>query len=104
LSRDTLARQLVANELKGKGEPMANKPPIHELRLGRIKALVWENDTTNGTRHSVTVARLFKDGDTWKETTSFGRDDLLLVAKIVDQAHDWIFEHGAQTKQSHEAA
>lgn len=68
--------------------------PIHEIRLGRIKAAIWENATQNGTRHNVTVSRLYKDGDDWKDSTSFGRDDLPLVSKVVDQAHSWIFNQG----------
>jgi hypothetical protein len=40
----------------------------------------------------VTISRSYKDGDDWKETTSFGRDDLPLVAKAVDMAHTWIFQ------------
>jgi len=66
--------------------------PAHEIRLGRIKATIWENETDNGTRHNVTVCRLYKDGDQWKQTTSFGREDLPLVAKVVDLAHTWIYE------------
>lgn len=69
----------------------ANKP-VHEIRYGYVKVLVWENETTNGTRHNVTVSRLYKADDEWKETSSFGRDDLLLLAKAVDQAHTWIYE------------
>ncbi|MEZ6048693.1 MAG: hypothetical protein R3C11_24575 [Planctomycetaceae bacterium] len=68
--------------------------PIHEIRMGRIKAAIWENSTQNGTRHNVTVSRLYKDGDDWKDSTSFGRDDLPLVSKVVDQAHSWIFSQG----------
>jgi hypothetical protein len=68
------------------------KRPVHEIRLGRIRAAIWENDTQNGTRHNVTLSRLYKDGDEWKDSTSFGRDDLPLVEKVVDQAHSWIFE------------
>lgn len=66
--------------------------PVHEIRLGRIRAAIWENETQNGTRHNVTVSRLYKDGDDWKDSASFGRDDLPLVAKVVDMAHSWIFE------------
>jgi hypothetical protein len=73
--------------------------PVHELRLGRIRAAVWENDTQNGTRHNVTVSRLYKDGDEWKDSASFGRDDLPLVAKVVDQAHSWIFEQSTAGTQ-----
>jgi hypothetical protein len=68
------------------------KRPVHEIRLGRIRAAIWENDTQNGTRHNVTVSRLYKDGDDWKDSSSFGRDDLPLVGKVLDQAHSWIFE------------
>lgn len=71
---------------------MAKQKPAHEIRLGRIKATIWANETDNGTRHNVSISRLFKDGDEWKQTTSFGRDDLPLVAKVVDMAHLWIYE------------
>jgi len=36
-----------------------------------------------------------KDDEGWKFTDTFGRDDLLLVAKVADLAHSWIF---AQTQ------
>lgn len=69
--------------------------PAHEIRLGAIKATIWQNDTTAGVRHNVTVSRLYKDGDQWKQTESFGRDDLPLVAKVMDLAHTWIFQQAA---------
>ena len=73
---------------------MSNKP-VHEIRMGRIKAAVWENQSqTNGTMYNVTFSRLFRDGNQWKDSTSFGRDDLPLVEKVADQAHRWIFQQG----------
>ena len=71
---------------------MSNQQPVHEIRLGSVKATIWENETSVGTRHNLNVTRLYKDGDEWKQTSSFGRDDLPLVAKVADQAHSWIFE------------
>lgn len=71
---------------------MTKQQPVHEIRLGRVKATIWANQTDNGTRHNVSVSRLYKDGDEWKTTSSFGRDDLPLVAKVVDMAHLWIYE------------
>ena len=65
--------------------------PVHELRLGRIRAAIWENETPNGMLHNVTVSRLYKDGDEWKDSTSFSRDDLPRVGKVLDRAHSWIF-------------
>ena len=77
---------------------MTTKKPVHEIRFGRIKAAIWENDTQNGTRHNVTVSRIYKDADQWKDSTSFGRDDLPLVAKVVDQAHSWIYEASSSSE------
>jgi hypothetical protein len=74
--------------------------PVHEIRLGSIKAAIWENHTANTLRHSVTVSRLYKDGDEWKRSESFGRDDLPLVGKVTDLAHTWIFE---QAQRDHAA-
>lgn len=67
--------------------------PVQEIRLGRIRAAIWENETQTGTRHNVTISRIYKDGEDWKDTGSFGRDDLLLVGKVMDRAHSWIFAH-----------
>ena len=72
--------------------PAQKAQPVHEIRLGAIKAAIWENETEVGTRHNVTVSRLFKEGEDWKQTTSFGREDLLPLAKVVDLAHTWIFD------------
>jgi len=68
--------------------------PVHEVRLGAIKAAIWRNDTSVGPRHNVTFSRLFRDADQWRSTESFGRDDLLLLAKVADQAHSWILAQG----------
>jgi hypothetical protein len=78
----------------------AKQKPIHEIRLGAIKATVWRNETANGTRYNVTVGRLYRDGDQWKLAETFGRDDLLLVAKVADQAHSWIFQHGQESEKT----
>jgi hypothetical protein len=67
--------------------------PIHEIRIGAIKAAIWENTHENVTRHNITVNRLYKDSEEWKSSESFGRDDLPLLCKVADQAHTWIFAH-----------
>ena len=67
--------------------------PVHEVRLGRIRAAIWKNEIEAGVRHNVTFSRLYKAGDKWQQSSSFGRDDLPLLAKVADLAHTWIFEH-----------
>jgi hypothetical protein len=66
--------------------------PIHQIRLGSIKAALWLNSTQAGDFYNATFERLYKDGsEEWKSTNSFGRDDLLVLAKVADKANDWIF-------------
>jgi len=64
--------------------------PTHEIRLGSIKAAIWKNETEAGTHYNTSFSRLYKSGDKWESAESFGRDDLLVLAKVADQAHSWI--------------
>ena len=67
--------------------------PVDEVRIGRVKATIWRNQTENGQpRYNVAFARLYKDGDTWMSTRGFGRSDLLVLAKVADLAHTRVCE------------
>jgi hypothetical protein len=67
--------------------------PAHEIRLGRIRAAIWANTSDRGeVWFNVTVSRLYKDGQRWQQTTSYRRDDLPLVSKVVNVAYAWIWE------------
>lgn len=78
--------------------------PAHEVRLGRIKAAIWANTTEQGVRYGVTLTRLYKDQESgdWRTSSSFGRDDLLLLGKVCELALVWIYEQN-QT-QNHDSA
>jgi hypothetical protein len=64
--------------------------PAAEIRLGTIIASIWKNETENGARYNVSFGRLYKDGKQWKRAESFGKDDLLVLAKVADEAHTQI--------------
>ena len=71
----------------------SNTKPVDEVRFGAVKAAIWRNETDNGSRFNVTFSRSYKDSEgNWKSTSSFRRDDLLVVAKMADQAHSRIFQ------------
>jgi hypothetical protein len=76
------------------------KHPVYEIRFGLIKASVWQNQTRMGDRHNVTIVRLYKDGDVWRESQHFGREDLPLLAKVADLAHTWIYTHAQSAERS----
>ena len=83
-------------EMPQKTAPQKSNKPVHEIRRGRIKAAIWENETANGTRHNVTFIRLWKDdAGNWQDSPSFGRDDLLLLGKVADLVHTWILDQGS---------
>ena len=87
-----------------KQQPRKDAPdkakPVHEVRLGRIRAAVWLNETDNGPRYNVQISRLYKDkADKWKDSSSFGREDLPLVAKVADQAMVWMYENPAAAEK-----
>ena len=74
---------------------MATTPqnrPLEELRIGSCKAAIWANDVNGSVRYNVTFSRIYRTADGWGTTRSFGRDDLLVLAKLADQAHSRIFE------------
>lgn len=71
--------------------------PADEIRLGRIKATIWANRAADGdVWFSVEIFRLYQDAGQWHEATSFGRDDLPLVAKAADMAFAWIWSQSRQ--------
>lgn len=73
---------------------MTQRRPAHEIRLGTIRAAVWANETPpKRIWFAVTVSRMYRDGDRWKDTSTFRRDDLPVVAKIMDMAYAWIWDH-----------
>jgi hypothetical protein len=82
------------------GPGSARARPVEEIRLGAIRAAIWRNETEGGVRHSVTFERIYRDGQEWRSTTSFGRDDLLLLGKVADQAHTWIHSQGREASSA----
>jgi hypothetical protein len=61
--------------------------PVKRIQIRGITASVFRNTTDNGAAfYKVSLSRTFKDGDEFKSTTSFSRDDLPIVAELSHQA------------------
>lgn len=73
---------------------MANQRPTARVRIGTVKAAIWENRKDGErARYNVTFSKRYRDAEgQWKMTHSFGRNDLLVLAKVADQAHSEIVE------------
>jgi exosome complex RNA-binding protein Rrp4 len=84
-----------------RAQEMANQKPDDEVRIGTVKAATWPNDVASKTHYSVTISRIYRDAEGQRKTTqSLGRNDLLVFAKVADQAHSQIFD----LKQGEETA
>jgi hypothetical protein len=83
----------------GNGEQRDANRPAQTIRYGAIKATIWRNPTRNGTMYSTTVIRTFKgEDDEWRESHSFGPNELPTVAKLLLDAHSWIQDQLARER------
>ena len=66
---------------------------MHRIRISRIHGAIWQNSGDNGPWYNVTFSRSYRDAnDDWKSTDSFSVDDLLVLAKVANEAHTWIIQ------------
>ena len=73
-----------------------NNKPIHQVRIGRIKAAVFDNG--DDAPRKVQFTALYKDEeDKWKGSQSFTREDLPLLAKVADQVHTYLYEQNGSS-------
>ena len=72
--------------------------PVMEIRRGLIKVRIRQRKSKTGRRYSLSVVRLFRNGDEWKESTRFGRDDIPLARLVLDEAHTWLLADGEVSK------
>ena len=64
--------------------------PVQTIRDRRIKAAIWENNSPKGLFYTVTITRSFKQGEQWHDSHSFSHNELLIVAKLMYDAHSAI--------------
>ena len=75
---------------------MSTNSPIDEVRIGSVKAAIWQNQVGDegAIRYNVTFGRLYRSDEDgkWKTTRSFGLNDLLVLSKLADQVHTRIHQ------------
>lgn len=86
---------MAASQAKDSETAGAQKP-VKVIRLRGVSASVFANQGKSEDRditfHKVSVQRSYKDGDEWKQTTSFGRDDLPVVNLVLRRAWEFILD------------
>ena len=88
---NALGQPGTANREKLIGSVMETKRPIHEIRLGNVRATIWPNQKDQRTWYAVSVSRRYKQGSEWKDVTNFNHDDLPVLVQAVQMAYSWIW-------------
>ena len=78
--------------------------PVRVIRIRNIRGNIWANRLPSGhIAYNCTFDRLWKeDAETndqgqvtkegkWKQSQSFGKDDLLLLTKVADLCHTFVY-------------
>ena len=67
--------------------------PAAKISLFPVTAAIWQNEKDGRSFYSVSFQRSYKDEKgNWQNSESFGVSDLLLLAKVADQAHSEIYK------------
>ena len=82
--------------------------PVKVFRSRGVSASIFANhaksDGRDITFHKVSLQRTWKDGDEWKTTSSFSRDDLPVVRLLLDRAWEFILDAESMHSTEAEAA
>jgi hypothetical protein len=87
-------KQMIEATTNGQQEKAAaRRRPVHEIAVGSVRVAIWMNQTTSGLAlFNATFSRSYKDREgNWRDSESFGRDELPLLNRAVELAHDWIY-------------
>jgi hypothetical protein len=75
---------------------MAGQKPMWKAQAGAVSVALWENQAMVGGRSmrllKATVERRYKDGEEWKSSGSFGRNDIPLVLWCLSKAFGVMLE------------
>lgn len=74
----------------------SSNKPVKVFRLRGISASIFANKASgeggDSVYYKVTVQRTYRDGDEFKTTTSFTRDDLPIIDLLVNRSWEFILE------------
>jgi hypothetical protein len=74
--------------------------PIRKIKAWPISAAIWGQEHEGRVFYNATFQRSYKKDDgSYGNSDSFGKDDLLLLAKVADRAHTAILELEYKARQ-----
>ena len=78
---------------KTKDKENGNKGPVYVKRVGAVRGSVWANANNGRTYFNTSLVRRYKDGEEWKEVSSFnGTADLVAAEEVMRCCREYIHE------------
>ncbi|TWT51738.1 hypothetical protein KOR42_34250 [Thalassoglobus neptunius] len=77
---------------------MASNSPEKTFRIGLVSASIFANEAEGGKRTilNVNLQRRYRDGDSWKSSTSFGLADIPVALRVLQLAQGYVEEREAE--------
>lgn len=85
--------------MKNQTSARSNRQPEHKIRHGAVSASIWRQETDKGSIFNVTFQRSYKEGNDWKNSNSFGKQNLLVIGLIAARAFEWIGSQQAKREK-----
>jgi len=67
--------------------PTPGRRPESTVRVGNVEIAVWRNNGSNGEFYSASAPQIrYKEGEQWKDGSSYGTLDLLALSEAAREA------------------
>lgn len=76
--------------------------PVKVYRLRGVKASVFENHANENVFYKVSLQRIYREGEEFKTTTSFSRDDLPVAQLLLHRAWEFILDAESSRNEQEE--
>ncbi len=76
--------------------------PTTKIRIGAISIAGWKHSSDKGDWMSYEMQRSYKDGDEWKNTSSFRRDDIPKMVLALNLAYEEAFQKDGDSEKDKE--
>lgn len=83
--------------MKTDNKTPAKQKPVKKFRAGNVTATIWSKEIAlEGRKELVTVyntsiTKSYKDGEEWKTTDSYNRDDLIKVHVVLQKTIEFLY-------------
>jgi len=86
------------NEQPNETSNEPSKKPVKQFRAGAVGVSIFRREHNGELYYNATPSRAYTrdDGRSWEYSDSFSRDELPIVAKLLEMAFSWIVSQTAK--------